>query len=336
MHEPGRAGTVSETTTRRWRGLAWFGLVLALGVSAAARAEVRLAIGTQPGSLPVFVAEARGYFADEGVTVRALPCAYGKVCLRMLLDGQAQLATVADLPIVLAAHAGERFAVVATINTNRNDTKIVTRRGSGIARAADLAGRTVGLHLGTTAQYALDSLLLLEGVAPDRVPLVDLQPGEGRTRLLAQTLDAVALFEPYAFEAAQALGAEAVVISTSRIYTQTWNIAVRTGPGAPTEFEIAAVLRALDRACAWIQAAPAEAQALLRQRTKVDAELVRASWPALDYKVTLDQSLLATFEAETRWALRRRLVQGAMPNYLEHIQAAPLRRVRPDRVTIAE
>lgn len=310
--------------------------VLGLAMVTMAHAEVRLAVGPQPGSLPIFVAEVQGYFAAEGVTVRTLICPFGKVCLRMVLDGQAEMGTVADLPIVLAANAGERFAVVSTISTNRNDTKLVTRRGSGIARATDLVSRTVGLHLGTTAQYALDSLLLLEGVDPARVKMVDLQPGEGRTRLLARTIDAAALFEPYAFEAAQALGAEAVVLRTSRIYNQTWNLVARSGPGAPAPAEIEAVLRALVRACDWIRRQPAEAKALLRERTRTDAELVETSWPTLDYEVRLDQSLLTTFEGQTRWAHRQGLVPAGMPNFLRYLQTAPLRRVRPERVTIAE
>lgn len=323
------------TLRRRWvrwivRGfLSW-------SMSAMAQAEVRIAVGTQPGSLPIFVAEAQGFFAAEGVAVRRLDCAFGKICLRMLLDGQAQLATVADLPIVLAAHAGQRFAVVATMNTNRNDTKIVTWRGSGITRATDLAGRTVGLNLGTTAQFALDSLLVLEGVDPARVTRVDLRPGEGRERLLARTIDAAALFEPYAFEAARALGAVAVVLGTGRIYTQTWNLVVAAGPGVSAPTEVDALLRALDRACAWIRQRPAEAKALLRERTGVDADLVAASWPALEYDLRLDQSLLTLFEGQSRWAVRQGLVAAGMPNFLGYLQTAPLRRVRPGGVAIAE
>jgi len=311
--------------------------VLGLGVALAAQAEVRIAVGMQPGSLPIFVAEAQGYFAAEGVSVRRLDCAFGKICLRMALDGQAQLATVADLPIVLAAHAGQRFGVLATINTNRNDTKIVTRRGSGITRAADLAGRTVGLHVGTTAQFALDTLLVLDGVDPARVRTVDLQPSEGRERLLARTIDAAALFEPYAYEAARALGPDALVLGTGRIYTQTWNLVAAGGPAAPpAPAEIDALLRALDRACAWIQRRPAEAKALLRERTGVDAGLVEAGWAALDYEVRLDQSLLALLEGQSRWAVRQGAVPPGMPNFLGHLQTAPLRRVRPARVTITE
>ncbi|HSV69688.1 MAG TPA: ABC transporter substrate-binding protein [Methylibium sp.] len=321
---------------RRWAARVASTAALATLTIAPLRAEMAIAAAANPGSLPLYVAEAKGFFAAEGVAVRWLPCAFGKVCLRRVLDGQADLGTVADLPIALAAHAGARFSVVATINTSRDDTKIVTRRNSGITQASDLVGRSVGLHLGTTAQYALDSLMLLQGADPALVRLVNLQAGEGRTRLLARTVDAAALFEPYAFEAAQALGADALVIATGSIYKQTWNLAARVGPGAPTPADLEAMLRALDRACAWIQSHPAQAQALLRERTRMDAGLVASIWPGLDYALKLDQSLLTTLEGQARWALRIGMVQGSVPNYLPYLQAGPLRRVRPERVTIAE
>lgn len=301
-----------------------------------AQAEVRIAAAKQTGSLPIFVAEAQGYFAAEGVTVRLIDCAFGKLCLRMVLDGQAQMGTVADLPIVLEARAGQRFAVLATINTNRNDTKIVTHRGRGIKRAAQLVDRTVGLHVGTTAQFALESLLLVEGVDPTRVKMVDLRPGEGRERLLAGTIDAAALFEPYAVEAARALGADAVVLGTSHIYTQTWNLVMGRGAAPASPAEVEALLRALHRACEWIGRHPADAKVLLRQRIGLDADLVEASWPALEYQVKLDQRLLALLEGQSRWAERRGLASGAMPNFLDIVQTGPLRRVRPSAVTIVD
>ena len=318
------------------RGLGIVALLACASLGARATEITLAANAQQPGNLPILVADRQGYFAAEGLTVKMLSCAFGKLCLRMVTDGRAQFGTVADLPIAVAVQSGERVAVLATLSTHRNDTKIVTRRSAGIRRAADLTGRVVGLHLGTTAQYALESLLVIEGADPRRLNVVDLQPGEGRTRLLARSIDAAALFEPYAFEAVQALGEEAVVIDTERIYTQTWNLVAGTGPKQPTPSQSEALLRALDRAITWIASYPAEAQALLRERSQVDAEFVAAQWPMITFGLTLDQALLTTLEAQSRWALRSGLSRSVVPNFLLSIRSAPLRRVRPPSVGIVE
>ena len=51
---------------------------------------------------------------------------------------------------------------------------------------------------------------------------------------------------------------------------------------------------------------------------------------------SLDQSLLTLLEGQSRWAVRQGAVPPGMPNFLGHLQTAPLRRVRPGGVAIAE
>lgn len=303
--------------------------------AAAAHAQVVMAVSPNPGSLPVYVAEAKGYFVDEGVRLNVLKCAIGRLCLRDVIEGRAQLGTVADLPIVLASFAHERFRVLATINTNRNDTKIVTRRDSGIHRAADLVGRKVGTYVGTTAQYALDTVTLFEGADPSRIGLVDLQPGEGRTRLLARDVDAIAVFEPFAYEAAQALGMQGRVIPVERLYTQTWNLVATVARPGIAERDVLGVLRALDKAEGLIRREPAYAKALLRERLGVGAEMIEDSWSALGFELGLTPALLVTLEGQSRWAQGLGTVTGKMPNYLDYVDTTPLFKVKPEAVTIA-
>lgn len=311
------------------------GLVWLCTLVTAARAEVVLAMSPNMGSLPIYVAQEQGMFTSAGVTVRVLDCALGRICLEQMLQGAAQLATAADLPLAIAIASGRPFSVLATINSNRHDTKIVTRRGSGIVTTADLTGRTVGTFIGTTAQYALESQLLVEGIDIASVRLLQLEPEEGRRRMLGRTLDAVALFEPHAFDVVQALGGEAVVLDTKRTYTQTWNLVAAPAPQGPSQAELSAVLRALDQASRVIAEDPGYAKAVLRRRLRLNAELVDQSWASLGYDLGLRQSLITTIEGQVRWATRKGTIKGAAPNVLDWIDARPLRQVRPDRVTLA-
>jgi NitT/TauT family transport system substrate-binding protein len=309
----------------------------ALGAAciSAAAGELRLAFSPNPGSLPIYVAQAQGLFAAEGLSLQPVECNVGKACLRQLLSGKADVATAADLPLVLAAFAGERFAVIATLNTNRNDTKIVARRSGHVTGTNDLAGRRVATVSGTTAQYALESQLLFDGVNPAAVDKIDLPVSELRPALLARRVDAVAIFEPMASEIAAALGGDAITMHTRGSYTQTWNLVGVQGGGSAGP-ERRRLLSALLKASDWIAAHPAEARALLQQRTGLSAELIEASWDALGYEVSLKQSLLVTLEAQARWARRERMVDAPPPNFLRFIDANPLRSLRPRAVTLAQ
>ena len=299
-------------------------------------AETRFAFSPNPGSLPIYVAQSQGLFAAEGLTVRHVECAVGKACLRMLLAGKADFATTADLPLVLAAFAGERFSVVATLNTNRNDTKIVARRNGRLLSTADLAGRRIATVFGTTAQYALESQLLFDGVNPAAVQKIDLPVTELRSALLSRQVDAVAIFEPLASEIAGALGGEGLTMNTRRTYTQTWNLVTAPKGTATGSDDRLPLLRALLKASAWIAGHPAEARALLQERTGLSAELVEASWESLGYDITLKHSLLVTLEGQARWARRERMVNEPPPNFLRFIDTSALRSLQPRAVTLAQ
>lgn len=332
---PGRPGRLTGCLRRAARALLGIAC-LALLLPAVGRAEVVFALSNNPGNLPIYVAESAGLFAVEGVQVRVLPCDFGKVCLRLLLDGKAQMCAAADLPIALAGFGREPFAVVATLSTNRNDTKIVARRASGIRKPADLLGRSVGVVGETSAHYALESLLYLENIDPAKVRITLQPPRDSMAALAAGSLDAAALFEPWADETVRQLGAEAVVLETHRIYTQTWNLVAAPAPRGPSPTELAGVMRALEAAARLIEREPARAKAVLHARTKLSPAWIDAHWASFDYTLGLGQALVATLEGDARWARRHGIVSGPIPNYLGFIQTEPLRLTQPARVTLVK
>ena len=107
-------------------------VAMLVGLCAGARAGRPLvfAVAHLPLSLPVYVAEAQGFFEAEGAVVNVADCEIGRRCLDRMLDGGADLATVAVLPLVRAALQGRGFGIVATMAAARNDAKIITRRGA--------------------------------------------------------------------------------------------------------------------------------------------------------------------------------------------------------------
>ena len=310
-----------------------FMMLVPLSVACAA-AELTFAVARTPMSLPIYVAQSEGYFADESVSVRITDCAFGRLCLSQLLDGKAALCTVADLPIAFASFTSNRFAILATLATNRSDAKIITRKSNKVRAPADLRGKKVGVAVGTSAHYFLDSVALLSGLDPANIRLVDLRADEMAAQLAANQVDALSAFEPYAFEAAKALGGDALVLSISRTYTLTWNLVAATDDLATSDRDMEGVLRALDRAIRLIHGDPARAKAVLKLRLGLDDEAVAWVWPDLVFELGLTQSLIKTMEGEARWALRSGYARGREPNYLRYIHEGPLNRVKPGSVAI--
>lgn len=311
-------------------------LVLGLGaLGPAAGDELVLATSPTPMALPIDVAEAQGYFAAEGVKVRTQPCISGRRCISQLFEGRAQLATASELPVMFNSFDRADYAVLATFATSTSGLKIIALKSAGIGTPKHLVAKRVGTVTGTSAHYFLDSYLLFNDIDPKQVIGVSLQPEQLLTALQSKQVDAIAIWEPYAWLAQRAVGSDALVLANPRIYTETFNLIVDRRTLAQREGELVKVLRALARAERFIRDQPRAAQAILKARLKVDQAFVDATWKDFDYRLGLDQSLISTLEGEARWALREGHVPGGRnpPNYLDYVEPGPLRKALPGAVT---
>ena len=222
--------TPSIQRTRQALGALLFGLALLLMPRApAAAAPLVLAVGETPLFAPVQLASLEGHFAAEGLDVRVLSCINGRRCLKHLTDGEAQVATAADTPMMFALHAGHRFDIVATFGSSSSDTIMVARTDRGIRKPADLAGKRIGVVRGTSAHYFTNVFLLVNGVARDSVVLVFLDPARGTEPLLSGEVDAAAFYRPIGPQAVEQLGAKGLVLPALRPYTLSVNLVAQPG-----------------------------------------------------------------------------------------------------------
>lgn len=314
--------------------LACFGMI-ACPVFAAG--PLTIAVSHTPLSLPLYVAEKQGYFADEGVQVRFEEVIGGNRAMQAMLDGKSDLATVSETVVMFNSFKHNDFAILASFVKSNDDVKLVTREGNGIAKVSDLAGKRIGTITGSASHYFLDTMLLLAGVDPDRAQVVSMQP-EAMAQALAQgEVAAAAVWEPYPFKILDSIR-DSRIVSTPRFYTLTFNlVASRKIIDSERNTELVKLLRALVRAEQFIAAEPKKAQAILQSRLGLEQPFVDWIWPRYNYRLALDQSLLSTLESEARWARKHGHVKANnSPNYLGFIYSAPLRAVNPDAVNMVE
>ena len=228
------------------------------------------------------------------------------------------------------------FVLLGTFASASDDTKIITRKDSGIERPRQLAKRRVAVTRGTSNHYYLDAYLLMHGLDTKSVEVVNRAPEQMAEALASGRVDAISSFEPHAWRALQVLRHNGYRLPSSALHTVTFNLVARRTMVGPRDAELAAVLRALERAEQSIRDQPAKAQRLLAERLGTDQAFIDALWPTVQYRLRLEQSLIKTLESEARWALREGYVRnGGMPNYLGYIHAAPLRATLPAAVSIS-
>ena len=338
-HRENRIGASRRSLPRRpLHGLArvaW-ALALSLGPIGSMAQDLTIAVSRSSLSLPLYVAENQKFFADEGLSVQTRECIDGRRCIKLMFDGQVQLATASELPVMFNSFTRSDYAIVATFATSAQDVKLVVRKSAGIETAAQLAGKRIGIVKGTSAHYFLDTFLLFSGMDPKKVELVPLPPEQIEQALKDRKIDAAAIWEPVAHKSLRALAEDGMVLPSGRLYTETFNLIAGRKVIADREADIVKLLRAVDRAQRWIRDRPTEAQAILKERLQEDQGFIDATWKDFTYRLSLNQSLVSTIEGEARWALREGYVppERKTPNYLQFIDAGPLRKAAPAAVIL--
>jgi NitT/TauT family transport system substrate-binding protein len=327
---------VSEQCASTLRRLLATSLLLTLsGMSGAAvAAELTIAVSRSPLSLLFFVAESRGYFAAEGVQVTLKEAIGGPRAMRMLADGKADLATSSDTVVMFNSFERNDFAVIATFGTNNKDVNFIAGKALGDAHPKQLVGKRIGMVVASASHYFADSWLIFHGVDPKLTRPVSLQPETMATALAKGEVDAVAIWDPYSFNILKTVPGTKLLPNPG-IYNLSFNLIADRKLLGTRDDELASVLRALLRAEHDVQAEPGKAQAILRERLKLDQDFIDWMWPNINYRVSLMPSLLTTLESEARWARQEGHVTASRsPNYLNFIYSEPLRKARPDRIGI--
>lgn len=318
-------------------------LVLALSIVACQKTpapavpaqKITVSFTYQPQSTLVHLALAKGFFLEEGLEVKPEMRTYGKAALQAVIDGQADIATAAETPIMFAILKGENIRVLANIVASNTNNGIMARRDAGIASARDLKGKRIGYVPGTTSEFFLSSLLAANGILRTEIRGVGLKPEEMLEAIQAKKVDAVSIWNYPLSEIGHALGTNGLAIYDKEIYTETFNLVARQDYVAKNPQAVQRYLRAMFKAEEFARRAPDEAQRIMTEATKVDPALIREVWDSFQFHVGLDKVLLITLEDETRWAMSNRLTDRTqMPDYLSYLYFDALAAVRPETIRV--
>jgi NitT/TauT family transport system substrate-binding protein len=294
----------------------------------------RLALGTAnlPASGLVFIAEASGYFAARGLAVELRRFATGRDALAALAAGEVDAATAYTTPVAVRAPR-EDLHVLTTLHASTRLTRLVARADKGIARAEDLAGKRIGVPVGTSGEFFLHTLLAYAGVESS-VRVVDLSPGAALAALLAGEVDAIVTWPPYVYGARGLIAEGKALEIPSEVYAEISVLAVPAATHRTRRAALVKLLRALADAERLVREEPERAFQALRPRFEgmSEAEL-REAWAALRPGLGLGHELAAVLEREAAWLRSHGHASGPPLDVRAVLDGDVLAEVEPEAVT---
>lgn len=295
----------------------------------------KLTVGVENGllSAPVFVAENKGYFLEEGLDLTVRGFDSGKLSLQAMLRGDEgiDISSAAPTPIVFSSFDHQDFSIIATFAYSYEDIKVIARKDSGISTAADLKGKKIGATFGTTGQFVTEVFLIHYYISILDVEMIDISPSGLPSALENGQVDAIVVWEPHAGTAISLLGDNAIRLPKSELYKVTFNFAAMNEFAGNNSETIKKFLRAVHKAINFVNNNELEAQEIVSKKLDLSLESVKPHWIDFGFEMSLDHSLILTLEDEARWAIKNNFTESeTIPNYLNYIYYDALESILPE------
>jgi NitT/TauT family transport system substrate-binding protein len=308
--------------------LALFAMLLSAcgGAAPAAQEDPTLKMALLPilDALPMYVADAQGYFTDAGIKVEFVPVASAAERDQIMQAGQADGMINDLISTVFYNKDGQKIDVVrfARYATPADaQYSILAAKDSGITRPEDLKGVEIGISQGTVIEYTTQRLLENAGLQAADIKTTKVPRNPDRLQLLAEgKMKAATLPEPFASLAEQG-GAIRVVDDRGLPSVGTSEISFSIGTLKNKPETVKKFLAALEKATADVNADPTKWDTLLTDRKLIPAPLIG--------KYALPQFPAASVPSEAQmndvlaWMIAKGLIKQEVP-YSQLVDASYL------------
>lgn len=296
----------------------------------------RVILGENPIPLSALtiLATKDNYYSKHSLQVESRIFTSGRAALDAVLSGDAQFATVAETPLVLAAFANERVVVVATMSESKEEMQLVVR-SDRIHTLKDLKGSTMATARGTNADYFMYAFLNRLGIGLDQVRVLNMKPGDMVNAFDKGSISGYFSWQPFAYDGMKLKNTHPVSYSGKDFYTMTFNIVTSRNFATQHPDQVENFLRALKDAADEIKRDPSAGEAAVMDRTGMDKETLDALWPTYDFGLRLNDSLISAMEEQRSWAADAGNYSAAnKPDFCSLMAPEALRAIDPNAVSL--
>lgn len=217
-------------------------------------------------ALPVFVAQEKGYFKDQGLNVQLQKYETAQPMMDALVSGSIDIAGFTALPITFAAMARSKTNLIFLAGLFEDDVHpisiLIVKKGGPIKSVQDLKGKRIGILPTRAYEVWLQKILLSHQVNPNDLIIQQIAPNLQTDALNSGSVDALFTNDPASTVAIAkgvgvALSTDALVpraTGFSPFYFGSFNITEKFAKENPET--VKKIATALDNAIIYINANP--------------------------------------------------------------------------------
>lgn len=322
-----------------WKPLLWLALAILLTACDKTKPPQQLTFADpgNPIASLVYIAESKGFFKNENLSISYKKFTSGRDAINSLLSAESDVAIATEFPFANNILAGKALKILCTVERTNQNAAVVARVDRGIREATDLAGKRIGLAPNTNSDYMLSIILREAGIADEAVDRSPLKPEEMADALERGEVDAVATWSPHVANSQARFPKDAIVTIRSPAYTELSLLGTRPDVVTAKSEALQRLVRALVRAEDFVLDKNAEALQIVAQHLgeKYSSGL-HQDWPGLKFQVRLDNLLLTSLTNEGRWLAKRVTPQPVVPDYRSTFVPAYLETERTQSVTVSQ
>ncbi|MDA0635395.1 ABC transporter substrate-binding protein [Nonomuraea sp. MCN248] len=229
-----------------------------------------------PDSVSLYIANAKGFFKEEGLTVEPVIITGGAVAVPMIESGELDISMTNYVSTFAAVSKGKKIKLVADMyQAAENNFNIMVPKDSPIKTVADLKGKTILVNnLNNIATLAVTTQLKVAGLTAEDVKFAEKPFPEMGNAIAGGQADAGWITEPFITATQSKLGfrklADTMTGETENLPIAGWMATEEWTQKHPKT--LAAYQRAIAKAQELAASDRKEIEARLPDYTKIDAQ----------------------------------------------------------------
>jgi ABC-type nitrate/sulfonate/bicarbonate transport system substrate-binding protein len=302
--------------------------------------HVTMGIQTSPAMALVMVAKDKQFFDAEGLDVELKEFTAGKFALQAFLGGSLDFAVAGEVPVTLSTLQGSNFYVLSqVVEKTSNEVRVVARREESITDATTYfkkKKRKLATSFGGGPEFFTYNFLKKHGIAANEVEIISQKPEDMPAALVNGSVDAVSIFDPFAFISEKQMGDKGITFADSDIYSELYVLTVSQDTVEKRRDVVDKLLKALIKAQEFVKGNPDEAKNIVIKYTKLDRSVIEGIWKNFSFGVALNKLLLDYQNQEAVWAREKGTVPANAPavDFRQRIYDAPLKGIKPEAVQL--